>query len=192
MRPCRSRMPNCRLWNAGSCAEHLDDRARVGAFLQFAEDQHLVRVRAVHRGLARGHALAGHDDGLHAHQELIVAIDAGGRRDHDAAGAAIDGRSRTRWRQAGDGSASRKPRQKHTTHRRASRESGVSLLDSGAALRAYHARACPPQIPCTRQCAVPSITRWPVSKSTSRLPATAASSASSTRSASAGRGTCSR
>ena len=65
-------------------------------FLQLLEHQHLVLVRAVDAGLARGHALAGHDDGLHAHQELIVAIDAGRRRDHDAAGGAVDGDDRPR------------------------------------------------------------------------------------------------
>ena len=87
-------MPNCRLWNAGSCAEQLDDPLGIGALLQLLEHQHLVLVRAVDAGLAGGHALAGHDHGLHAHQELIVAIDARRRGDDHAAGGAIDGDDR--------------------------------------------------------------------------------------------------
>ncbi len=78
----------------GILAEHLDDRLRIGALLQLVEHEHLILVRAVDRRLAGRHAFAGHDDGLHAHQELIVAIDAGRRRDDDAAGAAIDGDDR--------------------------------------------------------------------------------------------------
>ena len=89
-------MPNCRLWNAGILAQELDDLLRVGALLQFLKHQHLVLVRLVHRRLARGDALAGHDHGLHALQELVVAIDAGRRRDDDAAGAAVDGDDRPR------------------------------------------------------------------------------------------------
>jgi hypothetical protein len=53
-------------------------------------------VRAVDSGLTRGHALAGHDHRLYAHQELVVAIDAGGRRDDHAPGGAIDGDHRPR------------------------------------------------------------------------------------------------
>ena len=33
-------------------AEHFDDRLRVGSLLQFLEHEHLVRVRAIHAGLA--------------------------------------------------------------------------------------------------------------------------------------------
>ena len=96
MRPCRSRMPNCRLWKGRICREHLDDLLRVGALLQLLEHEHLVLVRAVDAGLAGRHAFAGHDDGLDAHEELIVAIDAGRRRNDHAAGAAIDGDDRPR------------------------------------------------------------------------------------------------
>ncbi len=72
-------------------AEHVDDAFRIGALLQFLEHQHLVLVRPVNGGLARRHPLTGDDHRLHAHQELIVAIDARGRRDHHAAAGAIDG-----------------------------------------------------------------------------------------------------
>jgi hypothetical protein len=46
-------------------------------------------MRVVDAGLARGDAHAGDDDRLHAHQKLIVAIDARGRRDHDSPWAAV-------------------------------------------------------------------------------------------------------
>jgi hypothetical protein len=48
-------------------------------------------VRAVDAGLAGGDALSGHDHGLHAHQELIVPIDARRRRDHHPSGGLIHG-----------------------------------------------------------------------------------------------------
>ena len=80
----------------GVLAQHLDDALRIGALLQLLEHQHLVLVRAVDAGLAGGDALAGNDHGLHAHQELIVAIDAGRGRDDDASGGAIDGDHRPR------------------------------------------------------------------------------------------------
>jgi hypothetical protein len=48
----------------------------------------------VDAGLACSHTLAGHYHRLHAHQELIVAIDARGRRDDHPPGRAIDGNHR--------------------------------------------------------------------------------------------------
>ena len=75
----------------GILAQHLDDAGGMGTLLQLTEHEHLVRVRTVHGGLARGHTLPRYDHGLHAHQELIVAIDAGGRRDDDTARAPVDG-----------------------------------------------------------------------------------------------------
>ena len=93
-------------------AEHLDDPLRIRALLQLLEHQHLVLVRAVDAGLARGHALAGHDHGLHAHQELIVPIDAGRRRDHDAAGGAIDGDDRPRGKRRSGQKSAGQPGQK--------------------------------------------------------------------------------
>ena len=84
----------------GIRAQLLDDRFRVGALLQFAKHQHLILMGVVDGGLARGDTLAGNDHRLHAHQELIVAIDAGGRRNHDTAGAAIDGNHRPGRRRA--------------------------------------------------------------------------------------------
>ena len=89
----------------GIGAQLLDDRLRIGAFLQFAKHEHLILVRVVDAGLACRHAHSGHDDRLHAHQELIVAIDAGRRRDHDATRTAIDGNhrpGRRRCRRHGD------------------------------------------------------------------------------------------
>jgi hypothetical protein len=82
----------------GIVAEELDDLFRAGAFLQLAEHQHLVLVRLVDRGLARGDTFAGDDDRLDAFQELVVAIDTGRRRDHDPAGAAVDRDHRPRRR----------------------------------------------------------------------------------------------
>src|SRR3954449_1779235 len=83
-------------------AQHLDDRFGIGPLLQFLEDEHLVRVRVVAASLTRGDALPGHDDRLHAFQKFIVSIDAGRRRDDDAASTAIDGDhrpggQRARW-----------------------------------------------------------------------------------------------
>ncbi len=66
-------------------------RAGSVPFCSSLEDEHLVGVRAVDAGLTGRHALAGHDHRLHAHQELVVAIDAGGRGDDDPAGGAVDG-----------------------------------------------------------------------------------------------------
>ena len=42
----------------------------IGALLQLVEHEHLVGVRAVHAGLARGDAFAGHHDRLHAGKKL--------------------------------------------------------------------------------------------------------------------------
>ena len=94
-------MPNCRLWNAGSLLSSSMICFRIGALLQLLEHQHLVLVRVVDAGLAGGDALAGDDHRLHALQELIVAIDAGRRRDDDAAGAAVDGDHRPRGKRRG-------------------------------------------------------------------------------------------
>jgi hypothetical protein len=71
-------------------AEHLDDAFRIRAFLQLLEHEHLVLVRAVDAGLARGHALAGYNHGLHAHQELVIAVDTRRRRDDDPSRRPID------------------------------------------------------------------------------------------------------
>ena len=73
----------------GIQAEHLDDLLRVGAFLQFAEHQHLILMRAINAGLARRHAKAGHHHRLHAHQELIVLVHASGGRNDDAPGSQV-------------------------------------------------------------------------------------------------------
>ena len=71
--------------------EQLDDVFRVCALLQLAEDEHLIRVRIVDRGLARRDPLAGHDHRLHPLQKVVALVDTRRRRDDDAAGRAIDG-----------------------------------------------------------------------------------------------------
>ena len=85
-------------------AQLLDDRLGIGTLLEFLKDEHLILVSVVDGGLARGDAIARHDDRLHAHQELVIAVDACGGRNHHAPRAAIHRehrprRQRRRWQQ---------------------------------------------------------------------------------------------
>ena len=75
-------------------AEQPDDAGGVGALLQLRLDELLVAVREVDRGLGRGHALARHHHGLQPGQELVVAVEAGGRGDGHPAGGLVDGDDR--------------------------------------------------------------------------------------------------
>jgi len=71
-------------------AEQVDDVFRIGALLQRLKHEHLILMCVVDRRLACGDAFAGHDHRLHALQEVVVSIHAGGRRDDDPGRRAID------------------------------------------------------------------------------------------------------
>lgn len=77
-------------------AQQLDDCLRIRSLLKLLENQHLILMCVVDRRLTCGHAFAGHYNGLDALQKLIVVVNAGGRGDHNAARAAIDGNHRPR------------------------------------------------------------------------------------------------
>ena len=107
-------------------AEQLDDRFGIGSLLELGEHQHLVLVRAVDARLARRDTLAGHDDGLDAREELVVAIDARRRRDHNASGAAIDGNHRPRCRRR------RRQGEQRRSHENKDSAHGGMLADAAA------------------------------------------------------------
>lgn len=52
-------------------AQDFDNPQRIGPSLQFVENQRLVLMRPVDRGLTRGHAFPGHHHRLHVFQKVI-------------------------------------------------------------------------------------------------------------------------
>jgi hypothetical protein len=112
----RSRIPNWRLWNAGSRAQQADDLLRIGPLLQFLKDEHLILVRAVDRRLTRGHALAWNDDGLNILEKVIISIHARRGCDDDTAGAAVDGDHGPGGKRGGRQREKRQREQQDTAH----------------------------------------------------------------------------